>query len=88
MKRIYAIIDTLADTLVGQLFIFRHDAPAIRFFSDLISDPQTAIARHPKDHKLVCLGGLTDTNTFVAFDAEDIITGEQWLASQPPQEAA
>lgn len=89
MKKIYAILDTLAGVIVGGLHTFPHDAPAVRFFSDIAGDPQTMIGRHPDDHALICLGTLSDDNHIMPFaDGNQIvITGAAWKASQAPTEA-
>lgn len=85
MKNIYAILDTLAATIVGGLHLFAHDAPAVRFFSDIAADPQTMIGRHPDDHSLICLGVLDEsTNTITPYDNGNrvVITGAAWKAAQ------
>lgn len=84
MKKIYAILDTLAAAIVGGLHVFPHDAPAVRFFSDIAGDPQTMIGRHPDDHSLICLGMLTEDNSIVPFadGNQVVITGAAWKAAQ------
>lgn len=84
MKRVYAILDTVSDMILGGLHLFPHDAPAIRFFGDLCGDPQTQLGRHPKDHALVNMGYLTDENQMVGIERVVIITGDAWLATQAP----
>jgi len=86
IRTIYAIRDTLAETLLGGLHLFITDAQAIRFFGDLASDNQTAIARHPNDHELVKLGELDErTGVVQAFVSPFVvITGAQWRAAQTP----
>lgn len=86
IRTLYAIQDTLAESLLGGLHLFITDAQAIRFFGDLCSDKQTSIARHPNDHQLVKLGELDErTGIITAFVAPfTVITGAQWVAAQQP----
>lgn len=83
MKRIYAIIDTKADALIGGLQLHAHEAAAVRTFGDVAADPQTMLARHPDDFELVCLGKLNDDHTITAMEQHlVIITGAAWKAAQ------
>lgn len=78
---IYAILDIVADAIVGILTIHRHDASAIRFFGDVAADSKSNVAQHPRDFNLIRLGYLsTDHRVVPAFDT--IITGAQWAAAQ------
>ncbi|WNK13916.1 MAG: nonstructural protein [Microvirus sp.] len=90
MNRIYAIRDTLAQALVGGLHLFKHDAAAVRFFTDVISDAQTMLHRHPNDHELICLGEVCDSGKDMSVDGfvggpVVVITGSAWVASQTPK---
>lgn len=83
MKGIYAIRDTLAQALVGGLFLHSHSASAVRFFSDVASDAQTLVSRHIDDHELVFLGTLDEETGAIVSDAPAVvITGAAWKASQ------
>lgn len=90
MLGIYGIFDTNAKAFLGGLQLFRHDAPAVRFFADVASDPQTMIARHPADYELLCLGRLSDDPALIeGFETPQVvITGAAWKAAQAAQEAA
>lgn len=93
-KRIYIIWDKLAMDAVGatmyQLALHAHDAAAIRWFSDVAGAKDTAIARHPTDYELHCVGNwdpqANDQITGMKRRAV-IFTGEQWLASTQKTEA-
>lgn len=99
MKKVYAIIDTKADEL-GPLMTFRHEAAAIRAFTDLARSEKTAIAQHPEDYALLCLGTVREeandklnqeAHTLDGYvRAITVITGSQWLAAntKPTQEDA
>lgn len=80
---IYAIIDLVADAVLGGFSLHRHDAAAIRMFGDIATDKNFLIAMHPADYQLVRLGYLRPDH---GLDAEPhpvvIITGAQWKAAQ------
>lgn len=82
---IFAVRDTLANTIVGGLYLFAHPAAAVRFFGDIASDAQTSVARHISDHELINLGTLDTVSGVVTPSAngpEIIITGAAWKAAQ------
>lgn len=90
---IYAILDTVADMIVGGLHLHKHDAAAIRMFTDIASSDGTTINKHPEDFELIYLGALYNPDpdgrhTIVDLGGSKhttIITGKQYLAvSQPP----
>lgn len=83
MRRIYAILDTVSDMILGGLHLFPHDAPAVRFFGDLCADPQTSLGRHPDDHELILVGAIDEHNNMIALERTTIITGKAWNAAQP-----
>lgn len=62
MKKLYAILDTAATNILGGIHLFPRDEAALRFFRDLVGDPQTMMGRHPKDHNLLCVGELDEEN--------------------------
>lgn len=59
---IYAIYDNVAEMITGPLQLHGHDAPAIRMFSEVIKNEQTAMSRNPQDYDLVRLGQLNDNH--------------------------
>lgn len=84
MREIYAILDTVANALVGTIFIHRVDAAAIRMFGDIASRNDTIVGMHPRDFHLVTLGRLTDDNQIIAAPRV-ILTGDAWVAAQTPR---
>lgn len=81
MRRIYGIQDLKAQELLGTLLqIFRHDAAAIRMFTDACEHKESLVAKHPADFALVCLGHITDDNTIVP-ENRTVITGEALIAA-------
>lgn len=86
---LYAIMDTMAQDILGStnaITIHKHEATAVRFFSDIAGTPGTLVNQHPEDCQLVRLAWLTDDNTILP-DAAVILTGAQWKAAQPQPEA-
>lgn len=87
--KVYAIRDLVANALVGGLHLFAHDAPAVRFFGDIASDPQTMIARHPADYDLICIGQYNeDTYSLTPERVEIVITGAAYHAAHSAAAAA
>lgn len=84
MRELYAILDTVANAIVGSIFIHRADAAAIRMFGDIASRTDTLVGMHPRDFHLVTLGRLTDDNEIIAAPRL-ILTGDAWLAAQTPR---
>lgn len=88
---LYAIRDRVANAIVGGgCNLFKHEAAAIRFFSDLAAIDQSPISRHPGDYELLLVGFLEDDGSYYgrATDAENerivapavILTGSTWQA--------
>lgn len=83
---IYSVWDHTARTLVGGLYVAKHEAVAVRFFGDIAADPQTQVHRHPHDFALVRLGYVTDVADIglprLLDDATIILEGALWIAAQ------
>lgn len=77
---IYAVRDKLAERLVGGLQLQPHDAPAVRFFTDLAADDQTMIAKHLGDHELVRLGYVDISTGELVAALDVVVTGVQLQA--------
>lgn len=86
-KGIYAIRDSKAETIIGGVHLFAHQAAAVRFFGDIASDSQTMVARHINDHELLYLGQIAEeTGVIVSVVPELVISGAAWKAAQNPEE--
>lgn len=86
-KLIIAIIDTVANDIVGNPMLFSHPAPALRLFDDVARAGNNAVSQHVADHQLVKLGEIQigpDTDWEMQPSLEILLTGSQWLAVQPP----
>ena len=65
MMNVYAIRDKVAESIGQQVWLFKADAAAIRFFHDVLSDAKSYPAQHPDDYELLSLGLLEDDGTFM-----------------------
>lgn len=93
-RELYGIVDNLAEDLVGPVITCRNKAEAVRLFTDLLSNPNTSVGLHPKDHHLLFFGLVTDNPATPEGDhawrvngqvGVLVLSGEQWLASQPTE---
>lgn len=58
INRLYVIYDAKAEETMGNPFMYRADAAAIRGFKELMTDPKQFFHRHPEDYSLLYLGTL------------------------------
>lgn len=86
---IYAILDRRAqDVAAGVLTLFRHEAAAVRMFTDVLDKPGSQYAQHAEDYQLVRLGYLADPSEVSEFDQwivpefEIVLTASDWLSSK------
>lgn len=84
---LYAIRDTVAESIGQQVWLFKADAAAIRFFHDVLSDSKSYPANHPDDYELLSLGMLEDDGSFMGAPTV-IFTGTQWKQAKDAAEAA
>jgi hypothetical protein len=87
MMHVYAIRDKVAESIGQQVWLFKADAAAIRFFHDVLSDAKSYPANHPDDYELLSLGMLEDDGTFMGAPMV-IFTGTQWKQAKDAAEAA
>lgn len=57
---IYVIFDSAARDILGGLQLHRHDAVAVRSFTDVATMRDSRIAAHPDDYALMKIGDLAD----------------------------
>lgn len=79
--KLYAILDTLAGEITGGLYIHKHDAAAVRFFSDVASLQESMVGKHIADYQLICLGSLSENNQILS-EYTIVLTGSAWAAAQ------
>lgn len=87
IRGLYAIVDTLAADLIGNLnaiTVQKHEATAVRFFGDVAKAEGTFVHQHIEDCALLRLGYLDDDNNLVP-DKAVVITGVQWRDAQQPE---
>lgn len=62
------------------------DGAAIRMFSDVARDNNTAIGRHPADYKLFCVGDFDDQTGLLKHiaPARHVVDAAGLVASQQP----
>lgn len=90
---LYQVMDRVAQQPMGPLFASRHDAAAIRMFTDGLKDERTSLHQHPEDYALVHVGYQETTSGKVEGLEEPrlVLSGKQWVdmttpGSQPPGE--
>lgn len=81
---IYAIYDTVASQITGGLYFYKHEAAAVRFFSDVATMDKSQVSQHTADYELVRLGYITEDNKTIVADYAVVLTGAKWLAAQAP----
>ena len=86
---IYGIRDKVAESIGQQVWLFKADAAAIRFFHDVLSDAKSYPANHPDDYELVACGFIHDDGTVTTDGCPSVIfTGTQWKQAKDAAEAA
>lgn len=86
---IYGIRDKVAESIGQQVWLFKADAAAIRFFHDVLSDAKSYPAQHPDDYELVAFGVLDDSGQITTDGCPSVIfTGTQWKQAKEAAEAA
>lgn len=82
---IYAIIDHLTNEIVGTfLHVMKHEAVAVRMFTDVATDPTTNISKHMADYSLVRLGWLMDSGNMtpeITNELHVVLEGKTLLAT-------
>jgi len=58
---IYSIFDTAAGAYMRPFFL-QSDGQATRMFSDIATDPEHEVGKHPEDYTLVSIGTFNDNN--------------------------
>lgn len=92
MQKIYAIYDIIAEAIVGQLLMARHDAAAIRIFGDIAAAKEpNVINQHVGDFRLITLGAILEHGQEPGYELHlvelipayrIVLEGKQWLALQ------
>lgn len=82
MKRgLYAVYDNKAEDIITPFVpLHKHEAVAVREFTELATMKDSRIAQHPEDYSLVRVGYLNDDNLTVEPNFAEIMTASQVLA--------
>lgn len=85
---IYIVYDKLAQSPVGGLYLHRHDATAIRFFVDVLSDPNSQVGAHPDDFCLMHVGEIhgSDEPIKLTENIRTVLEGSTWASTKAAQE--
>lgn len=84
---LFAVWDNRAQTIIGLPFMQRHDAAAIRTFSDSFKDERSGLAAHPADFDLYSLGTIADDSPTISADTRFIVNGATLMAASSNSEA-
>lgn len=83
MNRAFCIVwDIKAEDMVGAPILVKNENEAIRYFGDLVGNPQTIVGMHPTDFRLERVGFYCSTNDQDAQLVNNhavLMTGERWL---------
>lgn len=84
ITNLYAIYDNKAETIIGPVISEKHDAAAIRTYTDLLREPKVSLSQHPADYDLIGLGSIHNIAGEIAINPQTrlILSGAQWLATQ------
>lgn len=85
-QQLYVAFDRVAQTMLGQVMQFPHDAPAVRMFVDALQDG--FMAKHPGDFELLCIGtiGMVTCEIVPNESPRLVLSGETWAQTLTPKE--
>ena len=84
-RGIYAIVDTITNTIIGGLQLHINNASAIRLLND-IANSETSLNKNPLDYELRLLGIINNDNTITQNLNEIIVVGDQIAAMIQPRQ--
>lgn len=89
MKLLCCVRDVPAQSIIGIPMLFPHVAVAVRWFTDLLSDPAGIVSKHPRDYEMVHYADYDESGDFfivVPFPAV-LMSGEVWLSLNEASDA-
>lgn len=87
LMQFYSIFDTAAGVYLRP-FVSQADGEATRMFSDLCTDGDHPVGRHPEDYSLFRLGSFNDQNAIIdGHSPECLCTGLEMVALQRNDDA-
>lgn len=85
---LFCVFDNKANEMMGGVQIQKHDALAIRTFTDAIKHPESRLVLHPDDYELRKLGYInTESGQIDPQTPEVVITAAQIIATLTPENA-
>lgn len=78
---IYAIIDKVAGQIIGGLQAHKHEAAAVRFYSDVAAMKESLVGKHPQDFDLYRLGHV-NLDHEIEPEKTIILRGSMWAVAQ------
>lgn len=82
---LYTVFDKVAGLVIGGVQLHRHEASAVRAFTDVCTMSGSIVSQHPSDFALVRLGWLVDADTptmpTLEEDTAVVLDGETWSAA-------
>jgi len=88
IRRLYSILDLVANSIVGGVHVHGHDAPAIRMFGDIAAAEGTSIHQHLPDYDLLLIGELDDeTGQITPCEPVVVLSGAALKATWEQQAA-
>lgn len=90
VKKLYAVYDKVAATIIGGIAMESREAPAIRAFFDALDNPQSGLGQHAEDYLLKELGELDlETGLLLPVLGESpitVATGSTWKAEREKEQ--
>lgn len=83
---VYVLYDKLAQAIVGGLHLHKHEATALRMFSDIITMNDSRVAQHPKDFDLCRIGFYNPITHQLTTDFATLMNAQRWIDAQQPKE--
>lgn len=88
IRRLYQVMDRVADAVLGPVIVEKTDGTAIRIFHDALSDQRSMLGQHPRDFDLVLIGYQDErTGTLDPQQPQVIATGYGWVEHQQRAQA-
>lgn len=87
MNKLYMVRDIVGGQVIKPIIIVKHEAAAVRIFTDAMKDERTDLFQHPADYELLYLGEQNDDTGEIAGleRPRAILTGRQYtLATATP----
>lgn len=78
---LYVVYDNKAEDTLGFIQLHKHEAVAVRTFTDIATHAESRIKQHPEDYDLIRLGYLEADNLTITPEQTVILTGKALFAA-------